>query len=100
MAPVDLNDLREEAGNLLPDTVELRRRIHRRPELGLRLPVTQETVLEAIDGLDLDVATGESTTSVVATLDGSRPGRTVLLRGDMDALPMPEDTGLDFASEV
>src|SRR4051794_13612352 len=100
MADVDLEDLRDGAGDLLTDTVELRRRIHRRPELGLHLPVTQETVLEAIDGLGLSIATGGSTTSVVATLEGARPGRTVLLRGDMDALPMPEDTGLDFASEV
>jgi amidohydrolase len=44
------------------------------------------------------VRTGESVTSVVAVLDGARPGPTVLLRGDMDALPLREDTGLEFAS--
>lgn len=53
-----------------------------------------------LDGLPLTVQTGATTTSVVATLDGDRDGPTILLRGDMDALPMPEDTGLDFASEV
>ena len=85
---------------LLDDVVALRRDLHRRPELGLDLPATQARVLEALDGLPLTVTTGERLSSIVADLDGDRPGPTVLLRGDMDALPMPEDTGLDFASEV
>jgi amidohydrolase len=89
-----------EAAGHLPDAVDLRRRIHRHPELGLELPRTQEAVLAALDGLPLSVATGSATTSVVGVLDTGRSGRTLLLRGDMDALPMPEDTGLDFASEV
>jgi hippurate hydrolase len=89
-----------EAGGLVDASVELRRRIHRHPETGLDLPVTQEAVLDALDGLDLQLATGTGTTSVVATLEGDRPGPTTLLRADMDALEMPEDTGLDFASAV
>lgn len=89
-----------EATAMLDETIQLRRRIHRRPELGLTLPRTQAAVLEALDGLGLDVRTGQRTTSVVARLRGARPGPTILLRGDMDALPMPEDTGLPFASEV
>jgi amidohydrolase len=93
-------DLMAEAGALLDDVVALRRDIHRRPELGLALPHTQARVLEALDGLPLTIRTGDGLTSIVADLDGGRPGPTVLLRGDMDALPMPEDTGLDFASEV
>jgi hippurate hydrolase len=92
--------LLDEARGLLDDTVALRRRIHRHPEIGLTLPRTQQTVLEALDGLGLKTRTGQKTTSVVATLDGGRPGRTVLLRADMDALPLKEDTGLSFASEV
>lgn len=88
------------AGALLDDAVALRRRLHQHPELGLELPETQAAVLEALDGLPLAVTTGPSTSSVVAILDGNRPGPTVLLRGDMDALPMPEDTGLDYASTV
>ncbi len=95
-----IDTLLDEAADLQADAVALRRRIHRRPELGLELPRTQEAVLESLDGLGLELATGEATTSVVATLDGGRPGPTVLLRADMDALPMPEDTGLEFASEV
>jgi hippurate hydrolase len=93
-------ELLAQAKDLLDDAIQLRRRIHRQPELGLSLPKTQAAVLEAIDGLGLDVTTGKSTTSVVATLKGAKPGPTILLRGDMDALPMPEDTGLPFASEV
>ena len=93
-------DLLAEAGALLDDVVALRRDLHRRPELGLDLPATQARVLEALDGLPLTVTTGGRLSSIVADLDGGRPGPTVLLRGDMDALPMPEDTGLDFASEV
>ena len=92
--------LLEAAGGLLDDTIELRRRLHREPELGLELPKTQEAVLDALDGLPLSITTGTTTTSVVATLDGERDGPTILLRGDMDALPMPEDTGLDYASTV
>jgi amidohydrolase len=97
---MDLKEIRAEAQQTLDDTIQLRRRIHRHPELGLTLPRTQATVLEALDGLGLDVRTGQRTTSVVARLRGGRPGPTILLRGDMDALPMPEDTGLPFASEV
>ncbi len=88
-----------DARKMLPELVELRRRIHRHPELGLILPKTQATVLDAIDGLGLAVRTGTSVSSVVADLEVS-DGPVVLFRGDMDALPMPEDTGLDFASEV
>ncbi len=92
--------LLSEAYDLLPETVELRRRLHRRPELGLHLPETQAAVLETIDDLDLEVETGDECSWVVATLDTGRPGPTMLLRGDMDALPMPEDTDEPFASEI
>jgi amidohydrolase len=90
----------EDARTILGDAIELRRRIHRQPERGLTLPRTQAAVLEALEGLGLDVQTGQQTTSVVARLRGARPGPTILLRADMDALPMPEETGLPFASEV
>src|SRR5215471_5861897 len=90
----------EDARAILGDAIDLRRRIHRQPERGLTLPRTQAAVLEALDGLGLEVRTGQRTTSVVARLRGARPGPTILLRADMDALPMPEETGLPFASEV
>ncbi|MBN9792293.1 amidohydrolase [Pseudonocardia sp. TMWB2A] len=90
--------LLEAARVLQPRTVALRRELHRAPELGLHLPRTRDAVLRALDGLPLRIRTGGSCTSVTAVLDGDRPGPTVLLRGDMDALPLSEDTGLDFAS--
>jgi amidohydrolase len=92
--------LLDEAAALLDDVVALRRDIHRRPEVGLDLPATQARVLDALDGLPLAITTGDGLSSIVADLDGDRPGPTVLLRADMDALPLHEDTGLDFASEV
>jgi amidohydrolase len=92
--------LRAPARVVQPRTVALRRALHRRPELGLDLPRTRDAVVAALADLPLQVHLGRSITSVVAVLEGHRPGPTVLLRGDMDALPMPEDTGLDFASEV
>jgi hippurate hydrolase len=92
--------LRDEANDLLDGAIRLRRRIHRHPELGLDLPRTQAAVAESLEGLGYDIRTGTRCSSVVATLDGAHPGPTVLLRGDMDALPMHEDTGLEFASEV
>lgn len=95
-----VTDLLSAGGALLDETIDLRRHLHRHPELGLDLPKTQEAVLDALDGLPLNLERGTSTTSVIATLDGERDGPTILLRGDMDALPMPEDTGLDFSSEV
>jgi hippurate hydrolase len=94
------DELLAEADALLPAVIELRRDIHRHPELGLELPRTQERVLDELDGLDLDVSTGNAVTSVVADLVVDPGAPTVLLRGDMDALPMPEDTDLDFKSEV
>lgn len=95
-----VTDLLAAAGRTLPDVVALRRRIHARPELGLDLPATQAAVLEALDGLGLEVRTGAALSSVVADLRGAGDGPTVLLRADMDALPMPEDTDLEFASGV
>ncbi|MGY1636063.1 M20 family metallopeptidase [Geodermatophilus sp. SYSU D00742] len=81
-------------------TVDLRRRLHRHPEIGLHLPRTQATVLEELAGLPVEVTTGKSTSAVVGVLRGARPGPTYLLRADMDGLPVHEDTGLSFASEV
>ena len=95
-----MNDLLESAGTVLDDVVALRRHVHAEPELGLDNPRTQALVLEALDGLPLEVRTGSGLTSVVADLVGATDGPTVLLRADTDALPMTEDTGLDFRSTI
>jgi hippurate hydrolase len=92
-------DTFSEAQSLLPDIIDLRRRIHANPELGNDLPETTAAVLDAISGLDLEIRKSERTTGIVATLHGAKPGRRILLRGDMDALPMPEDNDLTFASK-
>lgn len=96
----DLEDLRADARALLPDVAALRHALHRTPEIGLHLPRTQALVLEALEPLGLEVATGTGLSSVVAVLRGARPGPAVLLRGDMDALPVTEDSGEPFSSEV
>src|SRR5258706_6324191 len=83
---------------LLPEAVALRRAIHLEPELGLDLPKTTAKVNAALAGLPLEIRQGPSTSGLVAILRGPANGRTVLLRGDMDALPLVEDTGLEFTS--
>jgi amidohydrolase len=93
-------DLLTAAYNDADRTIDLRRRLHRHPEIGLTLPQTQATVLEAFADLPVEVGTGRRLSSVVGVLRGARPGPTYLLRADMDALPVQEDTGLPFASEV
>jgi hippurate hydrolase len=91
---------RDDATEILPDLQALRRDIHREPELGLQNPKTLAKIKAALAGLPLEFAEGPSTTGLLATLKGPSNGRTVLLRGDMDALPLNEDTGLDYSSTV
>ncbi len=95
---MELDTLRDGAHDLLSDVVGLRRALHEWPEIGNDLPITREKVLEALDGLPLDVTLHETTSGIAALLEGGKPGPTVLLRGDMDALPLTEETGLDFTS--
>lgn len=89
---------------MTPDLIALRHALHRIPEVGLQLPKTQAMILEALDGLPLEITLGETVTSVVAVLrgevatQGKRP--VVLLRADMDALPVEERTGLDYAADT
>lgn len=99
LSPETLATLRSDAAAQLPALVELRRALHRTPEIGLHLPATQQLVLDAIALLGLEVTTGTGLSSVVAVLRGGRPGPAVLLRGDMDALPVAEESGEPFASE-
>ncbi|MEY2468992.1 MAG: hypothetical protein QOF21_1690 [Actinomycetota bacterium] len=90
----------EEARALQENTVALRRSLHAHPELALELPWTQQRVADELADLPMSVTSGAGCTSLIGVLEGDAPGPTVLLRGDMDALPMPEDTGLPYASEV
>ncbi len=92
-------DLLAEANKILPGVVDLRRKIHANPELGNQLPETTKAVVESLSDLDLDIRYSKETTSLVATLHGAGNGPRIMLRGDMDALPMPENNDLAFASK-
>ena len=92
--------VRDEAAQIAGQITELRHAIHREPEIGLDLPKTQAKVLAALDGLPLEISTGQGLSSVTAVLHGARPGPVVLLRGDMDALPITEETHLPYASVI
>ena len=94
-----------DAHGIQDDLVRLRRRLHQEPEIGLQLPRTQEKVLEALDGLPYEITLGRDTTSVTAVLRGqgsysSADKPVVLLRGDMDALPVQEQTGVSYTSTI
>jgi amidohydrolase len=101
MATTSINsDLLEAALEVIPQVISVRRRIHRHPELGLSLPETQETIVDELERLGLQPRKGKAVSSVTALIGADRPGRTIVLRADMDALPLHEDTGLEFTSEV
>jgi amidohydrolase len=95
-----IGDLLDAARAIQHDVIAVRRRIHRHPEIGTNLPETQEAVVDELERLGIDGRRGTALSSVTAVIEGGRPGPTVLLRADMDALPLHEDTGLDFASEI
>lgn len=92
--------LSADAQELSRELTELRHRLHRHPEIGLDLPVTQETLLESLDGLGLELTVGQSLSSVTGVLRGGGQGPAVLLRADMDALPVTEASGVEFTSQV
>ena len=96
----DLSIWLDGAKALLPGAVTLRRRVHEHPELGLFLPETVKAVRESLEGLDVTIEEGPSSSGLMVTLKGPSQGRTIVLRGDMDALPMPEDTDVPFKSRV
>jgi hippurate hydrolase len=95
---MDTAGLRADAERLAGTVIAIRRDIHAHPEIGFALPRTQQAVLSGLDGLGMEITTGDGLSSVVAVLRGRDPGPTLLLRADMDALPVTEETGLEFAS--
>ena len=95
-----MTELAQSARALLPDLVALRRQLHQRPELGLELPETQASVERALAGLPLTIRKGSALSSLTARLDGARPGPTVLLRSDMDALPVQEGNAVEWCSAI
>ncbi len=95
-----LDRVRQLAEETFPEVVRLRRALHRRPELAFEEHETAALVAETLREIGLEPITGVAKTGVVAHVEGARPGPTVALRADMDALPITEATGLDFCSEV
>lgn len=90
----------ELAAKLDAKVVAWRRDIHEHPELGNRETRTAELVANHLRALGMEVKTGVATTGVVGILRGGKPGPVVLLRADMDALPVTERNSLPFASKV
>jgi amidohydrolase len=82
------------------DAVAIRRDVHAHPELGFEEHRTAALVAGRLRDLGLEVHTGIGGTGVVALLEGARPGPTVMLRADMDALPMPEESDVPYRSTV
>ena len=97
---VEQSLLREKVTALEPRVIEWRRDFHAHPELGNREFRTSAIVADHLRSLGMEVRTGIAHTGVAALLEGGKPGPTVALRADMDALPVTEQTGLPFASGV
>ncbi len=93
-----MNDLFAEAREQFPYSQSLRRDFHLHPELGFQEVRTAGIIARELNGLGLEVTTGIAQTGVVALIEGAHPGKTALLRFDMDALPIQEETGLEFSS--
>ena len=92
--------IKKLADDVFPEVVRLRRRIHQHPELAFEEHETTRLVKETLAPLDgIKIREGVAQTGIVATLDGKKDGPPLLLRADMDALPIQEETGLDFASD-
>jgi amidohydrolase len=92
-------DFLQEAKELFPYTQSLRRDFHMHPELGFREIRTGGIVAKELEALGIEVTKGVGKTGVVGLLEGAKPGPTLLLRFDMDALPIVEETGADYASQ-
>ena len=89
----------QQAKELFPYTRSLRRDFHMHPELGFREFRTSGIVAKELESLGLEVTKGIGKTGVVGLLEGARPGPILLLRFDMDALPIVEETGVEYASQ-
>ena len=90
-------ELLHEAATYAETLTQIRRDLHQIPEFGLDLPKTQARILESIHGLG-EIHLGKDLNSIGLVIRGGKPGPTILLRADMDALSVREETGLDFAS--
>ena len=86
--------------DILTEVVATRRDLHRHPELGFEEHRTAGMVAERLRGLGFEVTTGIGKTGVVGVLRGARPGKTIMLRADMDALPLDEENDVPYRSQT
>lgn len=89
----------KKVADLKEEMIRLRREFHQRPELGFRERVTANKVAEYLRNLELEVQTGIAETGVLGLLSGCRPGKTLLIRADMDALPIEEANDVPYRSK-
>ena len=94
-----MNPFLKQAQDLFPYTQAMRRDFHKHPELGFNEIRTGGIVAKELEALGIEVTKGVGKTGVVGYLEGAKPGPTILLRFDMDALPITEDTGAEYSSE-
>ena len=95
-----MTDFLNEAKQLFSYTQSMRRDFHMHPELGFKEIRTGGIVAKELEALGLEVTKGVGKTGVVGLLEGTKPGPTLLIRFDMDALSMSEDTGAEYASQT
>ena len=95
-----LVDLGRDIDEVTPGVIALRRELHQHPELAFEEVRTAATLAARMHSLGLAVQEGIGATGVLAVLEGARPGKTLLVRSDMDALPMADTTGRDYASTL
>lgn len=95
-----MKEILDQVDQVFAYTSKLRREFHRQPELGFQEIHTSEIILRELSKLEgFSIQSGIAETGIVALLKGSSPGKTVLLRFDMDALPVTENTGVDYSSQ-
>jgi len=94
-----MQDFYAEAQKLFPFSQAIRRDLHMHPELGFQEVRTSGVIARELREIGLEVSTGIAKTGVVATIDGTHPGPVIMLRFDIDALPISEQTGAEYASQ-
>ncbi len=95
-----MSQLLEEAKSIEPEIIRVRRGLHRNPELSYHEVATSKLVAQKLRSFGIDVRTGVGGTGVLGLLKGSKPGKVVGLRADMDALPVEEKSDVEFKSKV
>jgi len=94
-----LNRMSNEIGELKDKLIQYRRDFHQHPELGLEETRTAEIVADRLEQLGLAVSRNIGQTGVVGLMEGSGPGKTLMLRADMDALPIQEENDVPYRSQ-